>query len=55
MSFITFNLVNINGQTNNDKLLINYVQIFDDEKDMENKDALIEENVTAKDALIEEK
>ncbi|HEX5187863.1 MAG TPA: hypothetical protein VFV86_13330 [Nitrososphaeraceae archaeon] len=55
ISFIILNLVNIYGQTNNDKLFINYVQIFDNEKDVEAKDALIEENVTAKDALIEEK
>ena len=55
ISFVIFNPVNIKGQTNNDKLFIDYEQIFDDEKYVENKDALIEENVTAKDALIEEK
>jgi hypothetical protein len=54
ISFIIFNPININGQTNNDKLFIDDEQTFDDEKDVENKDALIEKNVTAQDALIDE-
>jgi hypothetical protein len=53
ISFIIFNTININGQTDNDKLIINDEQTFDNEKDVENKDALIEKNVTAQDALIE--
>jgi len=53
ISFIIFNPININGQTNNDTLFIDDEQTFDDEKDVENKDALIEKNVTAQDALIE--
>jgi hypothetical protein len=64
ISFIILNPVNISGQTNNDKLFIDDEQTFDDEKNVENKDALIEkdvkgqntlieENVTAQDALIE--
>ena len=55
ITFIIFNPVNINGQTNNDKSFNDSKHIFDNEKNVENKDALIEENVTAKDALIEEK
>ena len=43
ISFIIFNPININAQTNNDKLFIDDEQTFDDEKDVENKDALIEE------------
>lgn len=54
ISFIIFNPININGQTNNDKLFIDDEQTFDDEKDVENKDALIEKNVTAQDALNDE-
>ena len=54
ISFIIFNPININGQTNNDKFFIDDEQTFDDEKDVENKDALIEKNVTAQDALIDE-
>jgi hypothetical protein len=46
ISFIIFNTININGQTNNDKLFIHDEQTFDDEKDVENKDALIDENKT---------
>ena len=46
ISFIIFNPININGQTNNDKLFIDDEQTFDDEKDVENKDALIEKNKT---------
>ena len=53
ISFIIFNPININGQTNKDKLFIDDEQTFDNEKDVENKDALIEKNVTAQDALIE--
>jgi hypothetical protein len=34
-------------------LFIDDEQTFDNEKDMENKDALIEKNVTAQNALIE--
>lgn len=46
ISFIIFNPIDINGQTNNDKLFIDDEQTFDDEKDVENKDALIDENKT---------
>jgi len=54
ISFIIFNPININGQTNNDELFIDDEQTFDDKKDVENKDALIEKNVTAHDALNDE-
>ena len=46
ISFIIFNPIDINGQTNNDKLFIDDEQTFDDEKDVENKDVLIDENKT---------
>jgi hypothetical protein len=46
ISFIIFNPININGQTNKDKLFIDDEQTFDNGKDVENKDALIEENKT---------
>jgi hypothetical protein len=46
ISFIIFNPINVKRQTNNDKLFIDDEQTFDNEKDMENKDALIEKNKT---------
>lgn len=42
ITFIIFNPVNINGQTNNDKSFNNSKHIFDNEKNVENKVALIE-------------
>jgi hypothetical protein len=36
ISFIIFNPININGQTDNDELIINDEQTFDNEKDVEN-------------------
>jgi hypothetical protein len=54
ISFIIFNPINSNGQTDNDKLSSEKEQTFDDEEDVKAKDTLIEEDVKAKDTLIEE-